>query len=117
MSDDTGLWPPVTSVLRVMAGWLCAGLGALNLAVAADGPMSATFLIFHGVLVAGGVLLLGLGRVLPTRAGYLVVAALALAGLLLAALPTTSPCCLTADRVEHGYPYPFLGDGPRVDPG
>ncbi|GGN16866.1 hypothetical protein FHR83_004939 [Actinoplanes campanulatus] len=111
------LWPSIPAVLRVMAGWFLLGIGVLNLAVSADGGLTDTFLIFHLVLVAGGVLLLMRRRLIPSRPGIVVGAVLTLAAMVATAIPTTTRCCMAEYPARHGFPYPFLGidGGVHVD--
>ncbi|GGN55820.1 hypothetical protein GCM10010112_07030 [Actinoplanes lobatus] len=112
------LWPSIPAVLRVMAGWFLVGVGLLNLAASADGGLTDTFLVFHVVLVAGGVLLLMRRRLIPSRPGILVGTGLTLAGMVATMLPTTTRCCMADYPERYGFPYPFLGLGggsPHVD--
>ncbi len=111
-------WPSISAVLRVMAGWFLAGIGALNLAVEVDGGLTGAYLVFHVVLLLGGMLLLTRRRLRPGRAGYLAGALVCLAGLALGALRHSSGCCMAAYPGRYGYPYPFLGTGAglHVDP-
>jgi hypothetical protein len=92
------LWPSIPAVLRVMTGWFLLGIGLLNLAVELDGGLTSAYLVFHGMLAAGGVLLLLRRRPVPG--------------------PDSSGCCMAGDSGRHGYPYPFLGTvgGPHVEP-
>jgi hypothetical protein len=116
--DPWADWPSVPAVLRVMAGWFLAGIGALNLAVEVDGGLTSVYLVFHVTLLVGGVLLLVKHRIAPSRAGYLVASLLALVAMAASTVPTTSRCCLADHPQRRGYPYPFLGtgDGVHVDP-
>lgn len=111
------LWPSIPAVLRVMTGWFLLGIGLLNLAVEVDGGLTRVYLIFHVVLALGGALLLTRHRLTPSRAGCLAAGLVALAGLLVSAVPTTVRCCLAAYPQRRGFPYPFLGTGagPHVD--
>ncbi|WP_433827268.1 hypothetical protein ACQP2E_35145 [Actinoplanes sp. CA-015351] len=116
--DPWAAWPSIPAVLRVMAGWFFVGIGVLNLAVEVDGGLTAPYLTFHAVLLAGGMLLLSWHRFAPSRAAGLVAALLALAGMAATAVPVTSGCCLADHPQRRGYPFPFLGtgDGVHVDP-
>lgn len=111
-------WPSIPAVLRVMAGWFLLGIGLLNLAVEVDGGLSGTYLTFHLVVVAGGVLLLMRRRPVPSRAGFAVVAALVGAAIVATAAPDSAGCCLADYPGRHGFPFPFLGAGGglHVDP-
>ncbi|GAA4930958.1 hypothetical protein [Actinoplanes utahensis] len=102
MSAD--LWPSVPAVLRVMTGWALLGVGLLDIAVEVDGGLTRTYLVFHLMIVAGGVLLLLRQRLAPSRAGLLVTAGTVVAATALTALPG-----------QAGYPFPFWGDGAGVD--
>ena len=105
-SED--LWVSSAIGARLMAGWACAAVGALNLSMGLD---PSPYLIFHTVLLAGGLLLLTMGKLpkTPGPIGYAVTAALAVLALVLAALPPTSiACCLGGLAVRHGYPLTIL---------
>ncbi|GAA4593185.1 hypothetical protein BJY16_000884 [Actinoplanes octamycinicus] len=104
-------WPSIPTVLRVMVGWFLFGIGLLNLACGADGT---AYLVFHVTVTLGGMILLALHRVEPSRAGYLIASVTGVAGLALGLLPVTDRCCLTAYPERRGYPYPFLGVGDGV---
>jgi hypothetical protein len=112
------LWPSIPAVLRVMTGWFLLGIGLLNLAVELDGGLTSAYLVFHGMLAAGGVLLLLRRRPVPGPAGHIAASVLVLAGIVVTALPDSSGCCMAGDSGRHGYPYPFLGTvgGPHVEP-
>ncbi len=59
---ESGLWTSWGSALRLLAGWLSVTIGMRNLLVEADrttGTPDRAYLLFHAVLVAGGILLLG----------------------------------------------------------
>ncbi|WP_229075677.1 hypothetical protein [Actinoplanes sp. DH11] len=116
--DPWAAWPSIPAVIRVMAGWFLCGIGALNLAVEVDGGLAGTYLVFHVVLLLGGVLLLARHRLAPSPAGSVITGLLTLAGMAITALPVTSRCCLDEHPQRRGYPFPFLGsgDGTHVDP-
>jgi hypothetical protein len=111
-------WPSIPAVLRVMSGWLLVGIGLLDLAVEFDGGLAGSYLIFHVMITAGGVLLLLRQRPAPSRAGYATAAALIVVAFVATAVPGTSACCMEDYPGRHGYPFPFLGvgGGLHVDP-
>ncbi|PRY28306.1 hypothetical protein [Pseudosporangium ferrugineum] len=104
-ADPPGVLASLGTGLRLIAGWFSVVIGVLNLLAELDSPPEAGYLLFHGVLVAGGALLIGLpGWVRPT--GCLAAAGAAVAGMVLAALPASRPaCCLTSFAERHGYPF------------
>ena len=99
---------------RLLAGWACAAVAVLDLSMGIDtgpGTTDGSYLLFHLVLLLGGLLLLGLGRLPrnPTPTGYAVTCALAVPALVLTALPSTrNACCLRSLEVRHGYPLTLL---------
>jgi hypothetical protein len=117
MSDDAGLVASSLSMLRLIAGWACSGLGLLNLAMGIDtrpGTTDGSYLLFHAVLLITGAALMGLGvlRKRPGPAAYAVGAAIAVLGPLLSALPrTTIVCCLLDRPSRHGFPFTALAGG------
>jgi hypothetical protein len=98
-------WPSIPTVLRVMIGWFLLGIGLLDLANGADG---VTYLVFHGAVTLGGMILLARHRVEPSRAGWLVAALGGTAGFGLGLLPVATWCCSAGLPSGRGYPYPFL---------
>jgi hypothetical protein len=95
---------------RLLCGWACVAVAVLDLLM---GPRTGLYLVFHLVLLAGGLLLLGLGK-LPKPLKpfeYAMITALAVITTALAALPSTSraACCMSALDVRHGYPLTLLG--------
>src|SRR3954453_7079832 len=92
--DDPGMLESSATTLRLIAGWAGVALGVLNLAM---GVVSASYLAFHLMLVVTGVVLPGGGQV-PGRPGRIALpvgVAVAVAGLVLSAVPATSDiCCL-----------------------
>ncbi len=110
MSDDLR-----TSLLigaRLMAGWACAAVAVLDLSM---GLEPGSYLLFHLVLLAGGLLLLGFGKLpkAPNLPGYVVTVAFAVLATVLTALPGTSTvCCLRTFDVRHGYPLTLLARNP-----
>lgn len=112
MSDD--LRTSLAIGARLLAGWACVAVGVLDLSMGIDtapGTTDGSYLLFHLVLVAGGLLLLGLGRLrkTPTRFGYGVTTALAVLASAVTALPSTRiVCCLLDFDVRHGYPLTLV---------
>jgi hypothetical protein len=104
-------WPSIRTVLRVMTGWFLFGIGLLDLAVGVDGVV---YVVFHVTVTLGGVILLLLHRIRPSRAGYAVAALVTVAGLGLGLLPVTTRCCLAGYPQRRGFPFPFLGTGAGV---
>jgi len=110
MRDDGSedLWAASAISARLIAGWACAAVAVLDLSMGL-GPRP--YLIFHAMLLAGGLLLLTMGNLpkKPSPIGYAVTAALALLALVLAALPRTSTvCCMRGLAIRHGYPLTVL---------
>jgi hypothetical protein len=109
-SDD--LRTSVLTGLRLLFGWACAAVAVLNLSM---GAASTTYLLFHGVLLAGGVSLLTIDK-LPHRPkpfGYAVTCALAVLLTVITAFPRTSGvCCMTGLALRHGFPLTFLASDP-----
>jgi hypothetical protein len=99
---------------RLLAGWACAAVGVLDLSMGIGtdtGPTDTPYLLFHVVLLAGGLLLLGFSKLpkTPTLLGYGVTAALALVATVVAALPRTeSVCCLSTFDIRHGFPLTLV---------
>jgi hypothetical protein len=101
--------------LRLIVGWLSILVGLLDLGTELDRGGTApdgAYLLFHAVLVAGGVLLISAAWVGagPGLAGYTLCVAVMAAGLLVSALPRhDAGCCMTALAVRHGYPFTLAG--------
>jgi hypothetical protein len=94
---------------RLLCAWACIGVAVLDLFM---GAATIPYLAFHLVLLAGGVVLLGLGKLpKPLRPfEYGVIAATAIVTTVVTALPTTgSACCMRGLDVRHGYPLTLLG--------
>ena len=112
--EHAGLGSSLAAAFRLIVGWLSVAIGILNVLVEADrstGGPDVAYLLFHAVLIVGGIALLGvpwLGRH-PGAAGYLAGGVVAAAGLLITAVPVTDTvCCLSAFDVRHGFPFSFL---------
>jgi hypothetical protein len=108
LPDDPGMLDSSATTLRLIAGWAGVALGVLNLAM---GVVSAAYLAFHLMLVVTGVVLLGWAQV-PRRPGRIALpvgVAVAVAGLVLSAVPATSDiCCLREFPTRHGFPFTVL---------
>lgn len=111
MQDEPGFLEASVATLRLMAGWAGVALAVLNLSMGLD---SASYLVFHLVLLLAGLVLMGWGR-LPLAAGRTAVLAgglVATAGLVVSALPTTTAvCCLRELPERHGFPFTMLAGG------
>jgi hypothetical protein len=97
---------------RLLAGWACTAVAVLDLSM---GLEPGSYLLFHLVLLVGGLLLLGFGKLprTPNPSGYGVTLALAVLATVLTALPSTSTiCCLRTFDVRHGYPLALLAWNP-----
>ena len=111
---DDGLRISVGTALRLIVGWFSIVIGILNLLADADrrtGESDLPYLIFHCLLVVGGIMLLGLGWLAedPGLVGYVAGGAVATIGLVLSSLPVTnSVCCMFVFGVRHGFPFTFL---------
>lgn len=101
-------WPSIPTVLRVMAGWFLLGVGLLDLVTGVDG---VTYVVFHLAVTLGGAVLLGLHRIRPSPAGWLVAALVTAAGTGAGLLVATDRCCLADYPQRRGFPFPFLGLG------
>ena len=113
-ADSEDLWRSAAVAARMLAGWACLAVALLDLGMGIDlgaGTTDRSYLIFHVVLLLGGLLLLGMGR-LPKRPrplAYALTAALAVLAVVFAALPRTSTvCCMRGQAVRHGFPFTFL---------
>jgi hypothetical protein len=113
-AEEPGLWTSFGTALRLIVGWFCVAIGALNLLVEMDRPSGISdgpYLIFHAVWLVGGVVLLALASIAPNPGlpGYLIGALVTAAGMIISAVPaTTTVCCLSSFSVRHGYPFVFL---------
>lgn len=89
---------------RLFCGCACIGVAVLDLVT---GFQTGSYLIFHLVILAGGLLLLQ--RPLSPL-GYAVAAVLAVLTVVVAALPASQEaCCMRGLDVRHGYPLTVLG--------
>jgi hypothetical protein len=109
------------AAVRLIVGWFSVLIGILNLLAEADrrtGGSDVPFLLFHCMLVAGGIMLLGLSRLAadPGLPGYATGGAVATIGLVVSTLPVTnSVCCMAGSGERHGFPFTLLGrDAPAA---
>lgn len=116
--EAPGLWGSFGAALRLIVGWFSVAIAVLNLTVEIGRMPERAYLLFHVLLLIGGLLLISLGQgaagtgPLGYTAGGLVLAG----GMLAGALPVNNAvCCMTAFAVRHGYPFTFLArnDGGR----
>jgi hypothetical protein len=116
--EAPGLWESFGTALRLIVGWFCVAIGVLNVVVEFDRPTGTPdlpYLLFHGMLLIGGMILLALGWIAPRPgfAGYLAGGAVLVFGTLLSAVPaTTTVCCLPAFSIRHGFPFTFVARDP-----
>jgi len=84
-AGEPDLRSSTATILRLIAGWACTGLGLLDLAM---GLHPLGYVVFHLLMVATGVTLLALGmlRKHPGRDAFLTAAAVTGTGLLISAL-------------------------------
>jgi hypothetical protein len=112
--EPPGLWGSFGAALRLIVGWFCVAIGVLNLIVEFDRVDSApdgSYLMFHGVILVGGVLLVSLAWIDPHPGflGYFAFGAILLGGTVAAAVPRNSTvCCMTAFDERHGYPFTLV---------
>ncbi|MEV6597327.1 hypothetical protein AB0M36_10740 [Actinoplanes sp. NPDC051346] len=113
-----GLWESVGTALRLLVGWVSVLIGLLDLGVELDrqpGTPDGAYLLFHGVLVVGGALLISLASIAmrPSPALTIVGGLILAAGLLGSAVPAdTAACCLDSFAQRHGYPFAILARDP-----
>ncbi|OJF09660.1 hypothetical protein [Couchioplanes caeruleus] len=116
-----GLWESVGTALRLLLGWSSVLIGVLDLVVELDrrqGTPDSAYLLFHGMLVVGGVLLISLASIAyrPSPAVSLVGGLVLGAGLLVSAVPAdTATCCLDTFAQRHGYPFAIMARNPGGD--
>jgi len=88
---------------RLLCGWACVAVALLDLAT---GFETGPYLVFHLVLLAGGLLLL---QNPPHPFAYAAITVLAVLSTVVAALPPTDQvCCMLGLTVRHGYPLTLL---------
>ena len=108
--------------LRLLVGWFSVAIAILNLLAELDRVPDRAYLLFHALLLVGGLLLVsfGWGGAGTGPAGYAGFGAVLTGGMLVSALPANhAVCCMTVYSVRHGYPFTFLarddGGGWHVD--
>jgi hypothetical protein len=106
-ADDAvpGLWGSFGAALRLIVGWFSVTIAILNLTTELDHVPERPYLLFHAMLLVGGLLLISCGRG-AGPAGYLLAAAVLVGGMFLSALPVSDTvCCMATFAVRHGYPF------------
>jgi hypothetical protein len=89
---------------RLLCGWAFVAIAVLDLVT---GFQTGPYLVFHLVLLAGGLLLLQKPQKLLA---YAVSTTLAVLTTVVAALPVNEQaCCMRGLDVRHGYPLTLLG--------
>lgn len=123
--EPPGRWTSIGTALQLIVGWFSVAIGILNLLVEVDrepGEPDTAYLLFHTVLVVGGLLLLSLSRLTgrgrgPGTVGYAAGAAVLAGGMVISGIPVnTTVCCLPAYAVRHGYPFTFAARADGRDP-
>jgi hypothetical protein len=119
--DETpGRWGSFGAGLRLLVGWFSVAIALLNLLAELDRLPDRAYLLFHALLLVGGLLLISFGWGAAGRAGYAGFGAVLTGGMLGSALPANhAVCCMTRYSVRHGFPFTFLarddGGGWHVD--
>ena len=109
-----GLGESFGTALRLLVGWFSILIGVLDLGLELDrtaGAPDSTYLIFHGVLLVGGALLVSLSSIAarPGFPGYLAGVLVLVTGVVLTAVPANDTvCCLTSFAERHGYPFTIM---------
>ncbi|MFI5496503.1 hypothetical protein [Actinoplanes sp. NPDC051859] len=109
------------TALRLLVGWFSVLIGLLDLGVELDrftGSPDVPYLVFHGMLLVGGVLLIYLSSapVRPGATAALTGGSVLVAGFLLSAVPAgAAQCCLTTYSQQHGYPFAFAARDTGAD--
>ncbi|AGZ46095.1 hypothetical protein AFR_39205 [Actinoplanes friuliensis DSM 7358] len=119
--EAPGLWESFGAALRLIVGWFSIAIGILNLLVELDRGSAAdgAYLLFHAMLLVGGVLMVSLAWIAarPGVAGWSAGGGVLAAGMLASGVPASDAlCCLSAYAVRHGYPFSFAArdaDGGR----
>jgi hypothetical protein len=103
-------WGSFGAALRLIVGWFSIAIAVLNLLAELDRVPERPYLLFHAMLLAGGLLLISFGRgAAGTPMGYAAGGAVLAGGMLAGALPVNAAaCCLGGFAVRHGYPFSFL---------
>src|SRR3712207_5505371 len=92
-----GVWESFGTGLRLIVGWFSVVIGVLNLVAELGDRSDAAYLVFHGMLLAGGAVLISISSVpgRPGPAGYLAAAGVLVAGMAGSTLPSSdTACCL-----------------------
>jgi hypothetical protein len=127
-TDDEapGLWGSLSTALRLIVGWCSVTVAVLNLLAEIERVPDRAYLLFHVLLLIGGLLLIsfGWGGAGAGPVGRTAGGAVLAGGMLISALPVNDAvCCLTAFAVRHGYPFSFVArheggrwhlDGPHL---
>jgi len=106
-----GLWGSFGAAVRLLVGWFSVAIAILNLVAELDGVPERSYLLFHAVLLVGGLLLISYdwGTAGTGAAGYAAGGVVLAAGMSVGALPVNAAvCCLSGFAVRHGYPFAFL---------
>ncbi|GAA2527012.1 hypothetical protein [Winogradskya humida] len=112
--EGPGLWGSFGVALRLIVGWFSIAIAVLNLLVEldrSDGTPDGAYVFFHFIVLVGGVLLVSLAWIgaRPGILGYVVGAAVMVAGVVVSAIPANDTvCCMTAFSERHGYPFTIL---------
>ncbi|MBU2662875.1 hypothetical protein KOI35_05075 [Actinoplanes bogorensis] len=109
---DPGPLASLIATLRLIVGWACFALGVLNLAM---GLVSASYVVFHVVLIVTGLLLLATGRLRrrPSVVAHAAGGAAGVLGLVGTAIPRLAvECCSGAYGIRHGFPFTMLARDP-----
>jgi hypothetical protein len=90
------------TALRMIVGWICVAISVLNLTDQIGRPSGASdvpYLLFHAVVLVGGIVLLALDWIgpKPGTGGCVAAGAVTGTGMIVSAL-----------SVRHGYPFAFV---------
>jgi hypothetical protein len=106
-----GPWGSFGGALRLLIGWASIAVAVLDLVAELDRVPDRAYLLFHALLLAGGLALVSFGwsGTGAGPVGYAAGGAVLAAGMLFSALPVNiAGCCLSGFAVRHGYPFTFL---------
>jgi hypothetical protein len=109
--EPPGLWGSFGAAVRLLVGWSSIAVAVLDLVTELDRLPGREYLLFHAVLLAGGLALISLGGSAAGAGpvGYAAGATVAAAGMVVSALPVDiAACCLSSSAIRHGYPFTFL---------
>lgn len=110
--DEPGFLASVGATFRLIVGWAFVALGVLDLAM---GLADASYVAFHVVLLATGLVLLGASRAegWTSRLAWLTGGLVAGLGLVISTIPPlTVACCSRGYAVRHGFPFTMLARDP-----